>query len=295
MPRCINARSRSEPRVRTFSVRPVRQSALDGCTREIWRLQYKIPSNSGGGVHLASRALDQCDSDRGGAGGAVGSGTLAGADPPHNDIDHVAKLSFDGLHDPGQATLRRLNRAEYANAIRDLLALDVDVAHELPQDNSGYGSDNVADVLSVSPTLMDRYVAVAGKVGRLATGPASTRPFVTSYEVPKDGSVRNSGRPACNERASADAARWRRKPSCSSATCCAPTAACSIFSTPNRSRCGSRSACANPIPPAVRKERWQPANAPPGKSELVARGRLEAARILGQDDRAAEQFGEVGE
>ena len=104
--------------------------------------------------------------------------------------------------DPGRATIRRLNRVEYANAVRDLLALKVDVSRELPQDNSGYGFDNIADVLSVSPTLMDRYVAVAGKVGRLATGQTSRREFVTSYDMPKDGSVANSGRPAYNERAS---------------------------------------------------------------------------------------------
>jgi mono/diheme cytochrome c family protein len=106
--------------------------------------------------------------------------------------------------DPGRATLRRLNRVEYANAARDLLSLQVDFSRELPQDNLGYGFDNIADVLSVSPTLMERYVAVAGKVGRLATGLTSPREFVTSYEVPKDGSVMNSGRPAYNERASDD-------------------------------------------------------------------------------------------
>jgi mono/diheme cytochrome c family protein len=106
--------------------------------------------------------------------------------------------------DPGRATIRRLNRVEYANAVRDLLGLKVDVSAELPQDNSGYGFDNIADVLSVSPTLMDRYVAVAGKVGRMATGLTSKREFVTSYELPKDGSVMNSGRPAYNERASDD-------------------------------------------------------------------------------------------
>ena len=103
--------------------------------------------------------------------------------------------------DPGRATIRRLNRVEYANAVRDLLALDIDVSRDLPQDNSGYGFDNIADVLTVSPTLMDRYVNVAGKVARMATGMSSPRAFVTSYELPKDGSVRNSGRPAYNERA----------------------------------------------------------------------------------------------
>ncbi|AOH84510.1 hypothetical protein AWL63_11565 [Sphingomonas panacis] len=104
--------------------------------------------------------------------------------------------------DPGRATIRRLNRVEYANAVRDLLALDTDVSRDLPQDNSGYGFDNIADVLTVSPTLMDRYVNVAGKVARMATGMSSPRAFVTSYELPKDGSVLNSGRPAYNERAS---------------------------------------------------------------------------------------------
>lgn len=114
-----------------------------------------------------------------------------------------ARDSYAAAHpDPGRSTIRRLNRVEYANAVRDLLSLDVDVSRELPQDNSGYGFDNIADVLSVSPTLMDRYVAVAGKIGRMAMGLASARPFVTSYDVPKDGSVMNSGRPAYNERAS---------------------------------------------------------------------------------------------
>lgn len=103
--------------------------------------------------------------------------------------------------DPGRATIRRLNRMEYANAVRDLLALDVDFAKELPADNSGFGFDNIADVLSVSPTLMERYVAVAGKVGRMATGLSSRREIVTTWQVPKDGSTMNSGVPGWNERA----------------------------------------------------------------------------------------------
>lgn len=106
--------------------------------------------------------------------------------------------------DPGHAAIRRLNRVEYANAVRDLLALDVDFSRELPADNSGFGFDNISDVLSVSPTLMERYVAVAGKVGRLATGLTSRREIVTTWQVPKDGSVQNSGVPAWNERAGAD-------------------------------------------------------------------------------------------
>lgn len=103
--------------------------------------------------------------------------------------------------DPGRATIRRLNRSEYANAVRDLLALEVDLAGSLPADDSGYGFDNIADVLSVSPTLMDRYLSVAGKVSRLAVGRASAKPFVTSYTVPKDGSILNQGIPSWYERA----------------------------------------------------------------------------------------------
>lgn len=119
---------------------------------------------------------------------------------------HWLQASLDthaaAFPDPGRATLRRLNRVEYANAVRDLLALKVDLHGELPQDNSGYGFDNVADVLTVSPTLMDRYVAVAGKVARLVTGLGPMRPATTAYAVPKDGSIMNGGRPAYNERAS---------------------------------------------------------------------------------------------
>ena len=64
---------------------------------------------------------------------------------------------------PGGPLLHRLNRAEYANAIRDLLALDVDVASLLPPDDSAYGFDNIADVLGVSPSLLERYLSAARK------------------------------------------------------------------------------------------------------------------------------------
>jgi mono/diheme cytochrome c family protein len=105
---------------------------------------------------------------------------------------------------PGRATLRRLNRAEYANAVRDLLALNVDVSKELPADDSGYGFDNISDVLTVSPTLMDRYLTVAGKVSRLAVGVGLSTPYVTSYTLPKEGSIKNQGIPSFNERSSDD-------------------------------------------------------------------------------------------
>ena len=71
---------------------------------------------------------------------------------------------------PGHATLHRLNRTEYANSIRDLLALDVDASSLLPPDDESYGFDNNADVLGVSPVLLERYVAASRKVSRMAVG-----------------------------------------------------------------------------------------------------------------------------
>ena len=71
---------------------------------------------------------------------------------------------------PGRTeTLRRLNRTEYENAIRDLLALDIDAASLLPADESGHGFDNVI-VGDLSPTLLDRYISAAQKISRLAVG-----------------------------------------------------------------------------------------------------------------------------
>jgi cytochrome c553 len=105
---------------------------------------------------------------------------------------------------PGRATLRRLNRNEYSNAVRDLLGMNVDLSDTLPADDSGYGFDNIADVLSVSPVLMDRYLAVAGKVTRLAVGLGSDQPSTTTYLLPKDGSIFNQGVPSYDERMSSN-------------------------------------------------------------------------------------------
>jgi len=106
--------------------------------------------------------------------------------------------------DPGRAMLRRLNRVEYANAVRELLDFPVDVSSQLPTDDSGYGFDNIAAVLSVSPTLMDRYITVAGRIGNAATGLSSNRPVAVDYKIPKDPNAKNRGIPASMERASDD-------------------------------------------------------------------------------------------
>jgi hypothetical protein len=88
--------------------------------------------------------------------------------------------------DPGAPALHRLNRTEYANVIRDLLALDVDVSSLLPPDDSAAGFDNIADVLGVSPALIEGYVAAAAKVSRLAIGDPSIGLDRATYRLPGD-------------------------------------------------------------------------------------------------------------
>jgi mono/diheme cytochrome c family protein len=88
---------------------------------------------------------------------------------------------------PGRAPLfHRLNRAEYGNAIRDLLALDVNVASLLPPDDSAYGFDNIADALGVSPLLLERYLVAADKVASLAVGDPDVSAGSETYRVRQD-------------------------------------------------------------------------------------------------------------
>jgi hypothetical protein len=86
---------------------------------------------------------------------------------------------------PGAPVLHRLNRAEYANAIRDLLDLPIDAAALLPGDDSSEGFDNIANALSVSPALMQGYVSAASKISRLAVGDATTNSGITTYRAPR--------------------------------------------------------------------------------------------------------------
>jgi mono/diheme cytochrome c family protein len=82
--------------------------------------------------------------------------------------------------DPGRVTARRLNRAEYNNTIRDLLGVDTRPADDFPQDDAGYGFDNIADVLSLSPALMEKYLSAADRVARVALfGPPALSPTLT--------------------------------------------------------------------------------------------------------------------
>ena len=99
------------------------------------------------------------------------------------ELDRAALASPN----PGRVSaFHRLNRAEYTNAIRDLLAIDtnaIDLPSLLPSDDSGGGFDNIADVLSVSPVLMEKYLSAARKIGRLAIGDPTLRPDSMTYEL----------------------------------------------------------------------------------------------------------------
>jgi mono/diheme cytochrome c family protein len=84
---------------------------------------------------------------------------------------------------PGRVASRRLNRSEYVNVVRDLLDLEVDGSELLPSDMAGFGFDNNADVLSMTPALMSRYIAAATKISRLAVASPDNRPIMQVYKV----------------------------------------------------------------------------------------------------------------
>ena len=96
-----------------------------------------------------------------------------------NELDRSAAAN---LVPPG---MHRLNRTEYTNAIRDVLALEVDAAKFLPADDSTHGFDNIAGALTLSPALMEAYLSAAGKISRLAVGDVSA-PTQAVFEVPAD-------------------------------------------------------------------------------------------------------------
>ncbi len=99
------------------------------------------------------------------------------------DIDRAAAARPD----PGRTEpLHRLNRTEYQNAVRDLLALDIDAAALVPADDQSYGFDNIAGVLKVSPTLLERYMSAAREVSRLAVGASTLAPSGETFRIVSD-------------------------------------------------------------------------------------------------------------
>ena len=92
---------------------------------------------------------------------------------------------------PGRPVVHRLNRVEYANAVRDLLAVEIEANRWLPADGQAYGFDNNAEALSMTPALMARYVSAAAKLARLAVGDATIVPgFDRFYAIQQNPSER---------------------------------------------------------------------------------------------------------
>jgi hypothetical protein len=85
-----------------------------------------------------------------------------------------------------RAPIHRLNRTEYGNAIRDLLALEIDVTELLPADDEGYGFDNIADILRVSPSLLEQYLDASARIASLAVGDPDTPLVSNVFRAPPD-------------------------------------------------------------------------------------------------------------
>jgi len=102
-------------------------------------------------------------------------------------LDRAAQIAPD----PGRVAAHRLNRAEYVNVIHDLLALDIDGTELLPSDMAGFGFDNNADVLKITPGLLARYMSAATKISRLALASPDNRPMMRLYKV-EIGTMQNA-------------------------------------------------------------------------------------------------------
>ena len=104
--------------------------------------------------------------------------------------DEFAKADRNLKPDPGRVTARRLNRSEYSNTIRDLLAVDFRAEQSFPTDDLGNGFDNIGEVLTISPTLMDRYLAAAGRIAsRAVAADPLPKPLEAQY-ANKDKKIR---------------------------------------------------------------------------------------------------------
>ncbi|MEX2262596.1 MAG: DUF1592 domain-containing protein [Bryobacteraceae bacterium] len=118
--------------------------------------------------------------------------------PPDGQIDALMNFVRDEFEkadrnvkpDPGRVTARRLNRSEYSNTIRDLLSVDFSAERDFPTDDSGYGFDNIGDVLTISPVLMEKYMVAAERIAARALGADPLpNPLEVEYHS-KDKSIR---------------------------------------------------------------------------------------------------------
>ena len=155
-----------------------------------------------GRLRTASLQLDQADVDHPETNAAVWEKVLhklRAREMPPTGVPHPDDATYNGLAgyletaldtaaaahpDPGRPGAYRLNRLQYANSIRDLLGLEIDAPALLPADDSGYGFDNIGDVLTVSPVLLEKYLSAAATISRQAIGDRSLAPTSTEFSVP---------------------------------------------------------------------------------------------------------------
>ena len=124
----------------------------------------------------------------------LNAGEMPPAGMPHPDALSLKALSESLIHDldasarkepfAGRPVIRRLNRLEYAHAVRDLLAVDLPVADELPPDGVAAGFDNIGDALSMSPLLLEQYLKVARRVSEVAVGVSDPSPVTENFRAP---------------------------------------------------------------------------------------------------------------
>jgi hypothetical protein len=123
------------------------------------------------------------------------AGEMPPAGLPRPDSGSLAAFTTGLIHDldtaagnapyAGRSVIRRLNRLEYANAIRDLLAIELPVASELPPDGIAAGFDNIGDALSMSPLLVEQYLKVARRISEYAVGVGDPSPVTESFPAPE--------------------------------------------------------------------------------------------------------------
>ena len=94
--------------------------------------------------------------------------------------------AWEGHSTPGRYVVHRLNRAEYANAVRDLLAVKIDVSDLLPTDGAEFGFDNIATALKTSPLLLEGYVNAAQRVSAMAVGDPQVKPGTTEHSISRE-------------------------------------------------------------------------------------------------------------
>lgn len=192
-----------EPRALSSRMRPERSGATTASPQHALLNQYCVRCHNER-LRIAGLRLDTLD------GGAIGSDAevwekvlskiRAGAMPPPS-VPRPDQATLGGFTawleaaldqaaaadpNPGRVPVHRLNRTEYANAIRDLLALDIDRRSILIDEDPGKsGFDNTAAALSMSPLLVERYISAARRVSRLAIGDPTVVPVFDTYKVPK--------------------------------------------------------------------------------------------------------------